>query len=503
MAYKKHILLGSLFILFIAGALGIQQLIAVRHEQAIAKQATSVGKQPLEFASYNNNSSAPSHQESPNFVDPAKKATPAVVHIISKYEAKIMQRSTSPIEELFKEFLGEGFELGPKEYRTQPGTAFGSGVIISEDGYIVTNNHVIDKADQIEVTLNDNRRYTAKIVGVDPDTDLALLKIGATQLPYLTFGNSDDLQVGEWVLAVGNPFNLTSTVTKGIVSAKARRADLYKAGSGIKIEAFIQTDAAVNRGNSGGALVNTKGELVGIITAISTPNGAFAGYSFAIPSSIVQRIVSDLKRYGTVQRAILGIFPLDVDADLVKEKELKRFDGVYVNGFSERSAAAEAGVKAGDIIIAINNVKIKNLAQLHEQLTSYKPGDRVHVTIDRKGKELVIPVTLKNALNEVKIVHGQGSMEVEGAVFEPLDDATKRKLGIKHGVQIKFLKSGKWQQVGIKKGFILLAIDKEPIETLDQLATILNTKKGGILLEGIYPHDVKKKIYYGIGWGDL
>lgn len=303
------------------------------------------------------------------------------------------------------------------------------------------------------------------------------------------------------MLAVGNPFNLTSTVTKGIVSAKARRADIARSGGGIKIEAFIQTDAAVNKGNSGGALVNLQGELVGINTAISTPTGAFAGYSFAIPSSIVQRIISDLKKYGTVQRAILGIFPLDVNADLVEEKKLKRFDGVYVNGFSERSAAAEAGLKEGDIIIAINNTKIKNLAQLHEHLTHYQPGDKVNVLIDRKGKEINITVTLKNALNEIKIVHGQGSIEVEGATFEPLDQATKQKLGLKAGVQIKGIKTGKWQQAGIKKGFIVVAIDKEPIETLDQLATILNSKKGGILIEGIYPNGTKA--YYGIGWGDL
>lgn len=507
MAYKKNILFGLLLILFVAGALGLQQLMMVRQEEPLASQAAISNQQPikqeaLEFTNYSNTASTPTNQENPNFVYPAKKATPAVVHITAKYEAKVMQRGISPIEELFKEFLGEGFDLGPKEYKTQPGAAFGSGVIISPDGYIVTNNHVIDKADQIEVTLDDNRRYTAQVVGADPDTDVALLKIEETKLSYLVFGNSDNLQVGEWVLAVGNPFNLTSTVTKGIVSAKARRADMYKSGSGIKIESFIQTDAAVNRGNSGGALVNLQGELVGINTAISTPNGTFAGYSFAIPSSIVQRIVSDLKRYGTVQRAVLGIFPMEVNADLVKEKELKRFDGVYVNGFSERSAAAEAGMKVGDIITSINQAKVKNLAQLHEQLTNYKPGDQIQVIIDRKGKELVISLTLKNALNEIKILHGQGNIEVEGATFEPLDNTIKQKLGIQGGVQIKTLKAGKWQQVGIKKGFILLSIDKEPIETLDQLATILNTKKGGILIEGIYPHHAKKQ-YYGIGWGDF
>jgi len=443
--------------------------------------------------------SGPATLESPSFTYAAQKATPAVVHITAKYAAKVIQRGNSAFEEMFKQFFGEGFEMGPREYKSQPGESYGSGVIISEDGYIVTNNHVINKADQLEVTLDDNRRYTAKVVGTDPDTDLALLKIEEKKLSFLIFGDSDKLMVGEWVLAVGNPFNLTSTVTKGIVSAKARRADAYRLG--IKIESFIQTDAAVNPGNSGGALVNLQGELVGINTLITSPTGAFAGYSFAIPSSIVQRIISDLKKYGTVQRAILGIFPLDVNADLVEEKKLKRFDGVYVNGFSERSAAAEAGLAEGDIIIAINNTRVKNLAQLHEQLTYYQPGDKVNVLLDRKGKEITIPVTLKNALNEIKIVHGQGSIEVEGATFETLDQTTKQKLGLKAGIQIKAIKAGKWQQAGIKKGFIVVAIDKEPVETLDKLATILNSKKGGILIEGIYPNG--KKEYYGIGWGDL
>ena len=497
---KKNLYIISLVVILCTITLSLYSLFNSDRNQPIGKQSAINQQHPIQLTQLTV-PTTPIAPETPNFVSAAQKATPAVVHITAKYEAKIMRRGTSPIEELFKDFLGEGFELGPKEYKTQPGAAFGSGVIISEDGYIVTNNHVIDKADQIEVTLDDNRRYTAKVVGTDPDTDLALLKIEEKKLPFLVFGDSDKLQVGEWVLAVGNPFNLTSTVTKGIVSAKARRADIARSGGGIKIEAFIQTDAAVNKGNSGGALVNLQGELVGINTAISTPTGAFAGYSFAIPSSIVQRIISDLKKYGTVQRAILGIFPLDVNADLVEEKKLKRFDGVYVNGFSERSAAAEAGLKEGDIIIAINNTKIKNLAQLHEHLTHYQPGDKVNVLIDRKGKEINITVTLKNALNEIKIVHGQGSIEVEGATFEPLDQATKQKLGLKAGVQIKAIKTGKWQQAGIKKGFIVVAIDKEPIETLDQLATILNSKKGGILIEGIYPNGTKA--YYGIGWGDL
>jgi Do/DeqQ family serine protease len=440
--------------------------------------------------------------DGPNFVHAAQKSVPAVVHITVKYESKLVKGNlgNSPLDQLFKEFFGEGFEISPKEYKSQPSTGFGSGVIITEDGYIVTNNHVVEGADQIEVTLDDNRRYTAKIVGTDVDTDLALLKIEEKGLPYLLFGDSDKLRIGDWVLAVGNPFNLTSTVTKGIVSAKARRADIYKTGSGIKIESFIQTDAPVNKGNSGGALVNLEGELVGINTAISTPTGAFAGYSFAIPSSIVERVVHDLRKYGTVQRAILGIFPQDVNADLVAEKKLKRFDGVYVAGLAESSAAREAGLKEGDIIVAINDTKIKKLAQLHEQLARYQPNDNIQVTFDRKGKEHTVTVKLKNALNEVRIPHGQKTVQVEGAIFENVDKDTEQKLGIKGGVQIKALKAGKWQEAGIKKGFIMLAIDQVPLENLDQLANILNTKKGGMLVEGIYPNGVRA--YYGLGWGD-
>ena len=499
---KRNIFIGLLLVMFAVGRVTVfETATSYQTDSVPISEPCDSSPEQFSFTSYNNTSPNDTlHQADPNFVSPAKKATQAVVHVIAKYDAKTMKRGTSPIEELFKDFLGEGFELAPKEYQTQPSAAFGSGVIISADGYIVTNNHVIDKADQVYITLDDNRKYTAKVVGVDLDTDLALLKIEVNKLSYLTFGNSEKLEVGEWVLAVGNPFNLTSTVTKGIVSAKARRADLHKLGSGIKIEAFIQTDAAVNKGNSGGALVNLKGELVGINTAISTPNGSFAGYSFAIPSSIVQRVVGDLKRYGSVQRAILGILAVDVNADLAKEKNLKRFDGVYVHGFSENSAAAEGGVKEGDIIVAINSIKIKNLAQLHEQLTGYRPGDKVKLTIDRKGKEMIVTITLKSAPNEMQMMQKEGKFKVKGATFELLDTATKQKLGISHGLQVKSLEQGKWQQAGIKKGFILLYIDKEPIDTLEKLATFLKNKKDGILVEGIYPNNSKKRVYYGLGW---
>ena len=437
----------------------------------------------------------------PNFIDAAKKATPSVVHITAKYDLKVGREGIrqNPLEQLLREFFGEELELQPKE-RSHPGTTAGSGVLIAEDGYIVTNNHVIAGVDQIadhiEVTLDDNRRYTAKIVGTDPDTDLALIKIEAKGLAYLQFGNSDALQIGEWVLAVGNPFSLTSTVTQGIVSAKARRTDMLARGT--KIESFIQIDAAVNRGNSGGALVNLNGELVGINTAIVAPTGTFAGYAFAIPSAIVERIVHDLKKRGFVQRAVLGVTVEDVNADLATDKKLRRFEGVYIQSVTANSAADKAGLKEGDVIIAVNGNKIKNVPQLNEHLARYQPNDTVSVTFDRKGKEDTVQVILRNALKETEIIRRQHVVEVGGATFEAPDQLLLKKLSITGGVQIKALKTGKWQQAGIKKGFIILAIDHKQVENLDQFFDILNNQKGGMLVEGIYPNG--ERAYYGLGW---
>lgn len=498
---KQFVINNLIAALWVVISLGSYHCLTSPKKQIASHDFMPTAQQAVHLAT-SRPSTQPAASEAPNFVDAARRAMPAVVHIVAKYEAKVIRRSnsTSPLEELFKEFFGERFELEPKEYKSQPSSAQASGVIIAKDGYIVTNNHVVAGADQLEVTLDDNRRYTAKIVSTDPDTDLALIKIEEKDLSYLPFGDSDKLQVGEWVLAVGNPFNLTSTVTKGIVSAKARRADLYKIGADIKIESFIQTDAAINKGNSGGALVNLQGELVGINTAIPTPTGAFAGYAFAIPSSIAARVIQDLRKYGTVQRAILGIFPQEVNADLAAEKKLKRFAGVYIAGFSEHSSAAEAGLKEGDVIIALDGNQIRNLAQLYEQLARYQPNDKVNVTFDRKGKESTTQVILMNVLNKIKLARGQNTIEVAGAIFENIDKATQQRLGIPGGVQIKTLKAGKWQQAGIKKGFIITAIDKERIESLDQLASVLNSKKGGMLVEGIYPNGTRA--YYGLGWGN-
>ncbi|MCG8340982.1 MAG: Do family serine endopeptidase [Cytophagales bacterium] len=438
-----------------------------------------------------------------NFIYASEVATPAVVHIQCTYKAKTVQHPNyhSPLDQLFKDFFGDRFfDFEPPEQREYtPKQSVGSGVIIAEDGYIVTNNHVTDNADQIEVILNDNRKYEAKLVGSDPSTDLSLLKIDVKGLPYLQFGSSDALQIGEWVLAVGNPFNLTSTVTAGIVSAKARNLDIIDRSS-MPVTSFIQTDAVVNRGNSGGALVNLKGELVGINTAIATPTGAFAGYSFAIPSSIVKKVADDLMKYGTIRRAVLGIGITDVNAELAKEKKLTNYRGVYVGEVYEKSAAATAGLKEGDVITAIDDNEVKNTSQLIEQVARHKPGDNVRITFYRKDKKRTVTATLKDVASQSKIARKESTVSVEGATFENIDKATQKKMNVKGGVQVKEVGRGKWQQVGIKKGFIIKLIDKEIINDVDDLVRVLNSKKGAILIEGVYPSG--EEAYYALKYGD-
>lgn len=438
----------------------------------------------------------------PNFVYAAQIATPAVVHIKAKQDAKVVQmpEGAHPLEKLFKEFFGPELDLGPREYKSQPRQSAGSGVIMSTDGYIITNNHVIEGADKVEVTLNDNRQYTAQIIGQDRATDLALLKIQEKSLPYLVFGNSDEARIGDWVLAVGNPFNLISTVTQGIISAKARAINLPQNNKKIKLDTFIQTSAAVNPGNSGGALVNLKGELIGINTAITTPTGAFAGYSFAIPSSIVEKVVADLKKYGVVQRAILGIIIRNMNAELAQEKKLTQVSGVYIVDVNTEGAAAAAGLKAGDIVTAINGRKIKNTSQLQEQIALYKPNDKIRVTYLRKNKEKTVTVTLKLLTEPVKLVTNKDTVEVAGAMLEEVDKATQERLKITGGVRVKTLREGTWQAKGVREGFIITAINHTKITDLQQFAHVLQQcQEESILVEGIYP-DTNKKDRYGLPW---
>ncbi|MBO7234389.1 MAG: trypsin-like peptidase domain-containing protein [Paludibacteraceae bacterium] len=331
-----------------------------------------------------------------DFTTAAQLSVNAVVHVKTTYTAKKQSSVIDPFLEFF-------FGLPHYQERPQPQQqGFGSGVIISNDGYIVTNNHVIDRADMIQVVLNDKRTYTAQLVGTDPTTDIALLKIEADSLPTITFGDSDMLKVGEWVLAVGNPFNLTSTVTAGIVSAKARNINILNAA--MKIESFIQTDAAVNPGNSGGALVNTQGRLVGINTAIASETGSYAGYAFAVPTSIVQKVVEDLKQHGTVQRAILGVQIADITDRLAKDRNIHTLAGAYVNSVMELSAAHMAGITEGDIITHVNNSPIKTVAELQEQIGRHRPGDEITITLLRNNTSITLPVTLQNRQGTTEIL---------------------------------------------------------------------------------------------------
>lgn len=413
----------------------------------------------------------------------AEASVHAVVHIKSTTLSKTQTVDVPQMPDLFDFFFGDGFGGGSRQQQiqTQPRVGIGSGVIISTDGYIVTNNHVIEGADEIDVKLNDNREFKGRLIGADPSTDLALVKIEGDEFPALPIGNSDRLKVGEWVLAVGNPFNLTSTVTAGIVSAKARSLGVYGRDGGI--ESFIQTDAAINQGNSGGALVNVKGELVGINAVLSSPTGSYAGYGFAIPTSIVTKVVSDLKQFGTVQRAMLGIMGTDVsnlsdmneralgELGLTEDdvKNMKYHEGVLVTGITDEGSAMEAGIEKGDIITALDGKKVKTMAELQEIMARHRPGDVVTVKLTRGKKEQQLDVTLKNPQGNTKMVKTT-DLSALGAAFREVDDATKKALNIGYGLQVTGVTKGKFADAGIKKGFIILKVNGQQIRTEEDLS---------------------------------
>ena len=397
----------------------------------------------------------------------AENSLHAVVHIKSTQLGKTQTVTQMP--DLFDFFFGDGMGR-QQQIRTQPRVGFGSGVIISKDGYIVTNNHVIEGADEIDVKLNDNREFKGKLIGTDPNTDLALVKIEGDGFPTIPIGDSDALKVGEWVLAVGNPFNLTSTVTAGIVSAKARTLGVYNGG----IESFIQTDAAINQGNSGGALVNARGELVGINAVLSSPTGAYAGYGFAIPTSIMTKVVDDLKEFGAVQRAILGISGYNLGDERTKDKDLGTVEGVYVAEVSDGSGAKAAGIEAGDVIIKIAGKKVHNMAELQENIAKHRPGDEVEVVIMRNKKEKTLDVTLKNLQGNTEVVK-KFDLDMLGAAFKPIDDDVKRHLGVSYGLQVTGVDKGKFADAGIKKGFVILKVNGAKIASEEDLAEVLKT----------------------------
>jgi len=442
------------------------------------------------------------------FTEAAEKAMPAVVHIKSSQTIQrheVYRDFPDPFrdffgDDLFKEFFGPRFRFEiPQNKGPQVQLSSGSGVIITSDGYIITNNHVIANADDVEVILNDNRTYKATVVGTDPATDLALIQIKEKDLPTIPFANSDNVRVGEWVLAVGNPFNLNSTVTAGIVSAKARNINILQDRNAI--EAFIQTDAAINPGNSGGALVNLQGSLVGINTAIASPTGAYAGYGFAVPSNIVSKVVDDLLKYGVVQRGYLGVLIRGVDGNLVREKDLKVNSGVYVDSLTENSAAKDAGIKQGDVILEVNGTPVKSAPELQELIARHRPGDEVTVKVDRFGKTKEFKVKLHNVQGQTAMVEKERKeiLTVLGADFEPIDGKTAKKLGISGGLKVKKLFAGKLRKhTDMREGFIITKVDGRAVRTVDDLVRALENKKGGVLLEGVY-EDIPGVYYYAFG----
>ncbi len=427
-----------------------------------------------------------------DFVHAADLTVHAVVHVKTAYEQKSFG---NPFQ--FNDPWGGLFGSPQYQQPQREVEASGSGVIISDDGYIATNNHVIENAEKVSITLNDKREYTAKVIGRDPSTDLALLKIDEKNLPYIVYGNSDDVKVGQWVLAVGNPFNLTSTVTAGIISAKGRNIDILKGDR--KIESYIQTDAAVNPGNSGGALVNTNGELIGINSAIASNTGSYAGYSFAIPVNIVKKVIGDLLEYGTVQRAFIGVSIRDLDSKLAEEKGIKQIKGVYVAGLSDGGSAQEAGMKEGDIILKVGDVAVNSSSELQEQIGRFRPGDKATVTILRGDSEKNLTMILKNKNNNTELVKVEKNSPVSfmDCQFTNVTPEEQNKLGLNGGVKIQKLNGGKFRNAGIHEGFIVTSIDHKEIRSTEDLVDALQNKKDGVLIEGVYPNGMRA--YYGFG----
>ena len=445
-----------------------------------------------------------------DFTGVSKEVMNSVVHIRSVRKVQSspnsMYRQGSPFEDLFGDDFFQFFQGTPQNQSPQRGQSgprvqmgSGSGVIISDKGYIVTNNHVVERADEIEVTLHNNESYKAKVIGTDPSTDIALLQIQGDKLQAVSFGNSDMAEVGEWVMAIGNPFNLNSTVTAGIISAKGRNINIIDDQSAI--EAFIQTDAAINPGNSGGALVNLNGELIGINTAIASPTGTYAGYGFAIPANIVSKVVEDLMKYGMVQRAYLGIMIRNLDGNLMKEENLERSEGSYVDNLVANSAAAEAGIKAGDVITSINEAPVLKSSDLLEQVGMHRPGDEVSITVDRRGKEMTFEVTLadQEGGRELASKEEMDIIDILGATLEDLDKESAEKLGIDGGVKVEELGNGLLKMhTSISKGFIITGVNHEKIKSVNDIRKKLKQEKGGVLIQGIY-ENYPGELYFAFG----
>lgn len=489
---KKNI---SLFVAAVIGGVASTGLYCLLEQKPVPSatktESISAKNQQQAGTFLTNNSSLP--EKEIDFTSAAEMTVNGVVHV--KTEMK------SPAGNYYYSDPFRDFFFGTPHQNQQPVVSSGSGVIVSADGYIVTNNHVIKGAEKVQVTINDKKTYEAEVIASDPNTDIALLKIEGQNFPYIPYGNSDQLKVGEWVLAVGNPFNLNSTVTAGIVSAKGRSINILEGdANGIPpVESFIQTDAAVNPGNSGGALVNTSGELVGINTAIKSNTGSYAGYSFAIPVNIVKKVVDDLLEYGVVQRAFIGVSIREITSELAEQKGIKNLKGVYVAGVSDDGAAKAAGILEGDIITKIGNVAVTDVPELQEQVSKFRPGNQIIVTINRNSVEKEVIVNLKNRFGTTEVVKKEETqmMAELGANFEEVPENEINKLKINKGLKIAKINGGKLRSAGIKEGFIITKVDKAEIGNYEDLAKALKNKKGGVLIEGIYPNGMRA--YYGFG----
>lgn len=470
-----------ILLVLVASAIGalVGGIVAIRWLEP-ATQYLSIAKRQQQVASSYFPDGAATQAGSPDFKGASSKVVAAVVHIRASFGSGNFSSNTID------------------QFIHPQARASGSGVILSDDGYIATNYHVVEDATNLEVVLHNNQRFFAKVIGTDPNTDLALLKIKAAGLPYVRYGDSDAIEPGDWVLAVGNPFDLTSTVTAGIVSAKARNIDILRDRNNLQVEAFIQTDAAVNPGNSGGALVNLRGELVGINTAIATSTGGYSGYSFAIPVSLVKKVMDDLLEFGSVQRGMLGIQIVTVTHELAEDRKLDVVQGVFISQVNEEGAARQSGLKPGDVITAIDRHPVNSVSELQEWVARNRPGQRIQVTYRRASSEKQVQATLKDYQGNEKPIQPPVEYEIRGARFEDLNYRELTALGLDGGVRIAALAPGPWQIPDLKVGDILTFVDRVAVEHVRDLNRVLAIKRGAVLLEGINAKG--ERIVAGIDW---
>ncbi len=482
---KKFIAYSTVFLL---GGLLFYAITLISHKKETENFAGQAEQVPVQQAGYYGLPPV----EGPDFTEAARRTVDAVVHIRSQFRTR--SQGYDDFFGALREYLG--YERRPD--RSYPISGWGSGVILSDDGYIVTNNHVVEGAELVEVILNDKRIFEAEVVGLDPSTDLALLKIGVDGLPFIEYGNSDNVRIGEWVLAVGNPFNLTSTVTAGIVSAKARDVNIL--GSQGAIESFIQTDAAVNRGNSGGALVNTMGELVGINAAIASNTGYYQGYSFAIPVNIVKKVVRDLMEYGDVQRAYLGVVIREIDQDFARDLDLDPIRGVYIDGLIEGGGAMDAGLEIGDILLNVNNTEVNSMAELLEIVGQHNPGQKLSVDVIRKGKTRSYEVELRSQDGSTRVISRIEEFFNErlGASFSPLTAEERSKFEVRAGLRVTDVDDGLLRKGGIMEGFIVTAVNGYVVDTKSGLESALNGNPDRVKISGIYPNGLRVTFEFGL-----